>query len=596
MSNALEFALRYAKASWPVFPCKPGAKVPATPNGFKDATTDTGIIDAWWSEHPDCNIGIATGPQAGIWALDVDAADGLVSLQAEHGKLPQTLSQTTGSGGRHLLFRWEDAQPVGNRAKFWPGLDVRGEGGYIVAPPSVTEKGAYSWDNRSMPASAPSWLYRLLDRPRTTPTPLPSDGYDGLGDAWGRALLEDEILALASTPEGARHDTLKIAALKVFGAVKGRHLSAIYAEGTLRTAAQTCGLDAPETEALLSWGKAHAEERHPLDKPAAPKPLQVITDDRPPPPDAPSDEEPTPEPQERRRRWPIYSTDQLAAIRPPEWIVADHIPDGLCVLYGPSGSHKSFTALDWAMSVATGHTWLGNKVRSSPVVYVMAEGASGGNQRIDAWKADRTRKPDGLHVIPAAPNLLNPSHVEDLALDVDEQLAGLLVIDTMARCMVGGDENSAQDVGRFVAALDTIRARTNCGVLVVHHSGHDSTRPRGSTALFAAADAVVRCEVNKEGLIELSCHKQKDAGPFLPWRLQAKPVCTSLVLTTTKSRGTVVDPVAAVRQLLLTHQQLSLTDLRTAGISDSQIVQLESSAVIERDGTAYVRAGEGAPL
>ena len=161
----------------PVFPCN--GKTPATPHGCKDATTDPARIAEWWGGST-YNVAIATGN--GIVVLDVDADhergkfgdETLEALEQQYGKLPDTWTCLTGGGGVHYYFACADpALTVG--AGFAPGLDYRGAGGYVIAPPSIhPETGrAYEWEASSTPTSVPlaplpDWLHRLMrqDKPK----------------------------------------------------------------------------------------------------------------------------------------------------------------------------------------------------------------------------------------------------------------------------------------------------------------------------------------------------------------------------------------------------------------------------------------------
>lgn len=149
-SKNLEAALKYAENGWPVFPCNI-QKRPMTQHGFKDATCEAKQIKAWWTRDPEALIGCPTGERTGVWVLDVDLPEGpntLAALEAEHGPLPATLEQRTGSGGQHLFFKWIDGREVRNDVKkrLGPGLDVRGEGGYVILPPSGHLRGGtYEW-------------------------------------------------------------------------------------------------------------------------------------------------------------------------------------------------------------------------------------------------------------------------------------------------------------------------------------------------------------------------------------------------------------------------------------------------------------------
>jgi hypothetical protein len=162
-------ALGYAKRGLSVFPVVVRGKIPLTANGFKDASIDPAQIGAWWQKHPVANIGIPTGQTNDFWVLDVDGADGeasLRNLETQHGTLPETVEVITGGGGRHLYFQWLSGMDFSISAgKLGTGLDVRGNGGYIVAPPSVHETGRhYEWsvDGGNQILPAPAWLVDLV--------------------------------------------------------------------------------------------------------------------------------------------------------------------------------------------------------------------------------------------------------------------------------------------------------------------------------------------------------------------------------------------------------------------------------------------------
>jgi hypothetical protein len=154
-----------------VFPCEPGGKVPLTYSGFWDATTDARRIKAWWGRWPHANVGVPTGERSGLLVLDVDPRDrgpeSLTALERTNGPLPETAKARTGGGGVHVFFRCPAGKAVRNSAgRLGPGLDVRGEGGYVVVPPSRTQS-AYEWLDRPTPA-APTWLLECL---RGKPSP-----------------------------------------------------------------------------------------------------------------------------------------------------------------------------------------------------------------------------------------------------------------------------------------------------------------------------------------------------------------------------------------------------------------------------------------
>ena len=157
-------ALAYARRGMPVFPCEPLGKRPLTRDGFWDASVDAGVVGRWWSRWPAANIGVPTGKRSGLLVLDVDPRDGgaasLTELEGAFGPLPRTTRARTGGGGEHVFFRYpgEVGGEVRNSASWvGPGLDVRGEGGYVLVPPSRTQA-PYRWTERAPLAEAPSWL------------------------------------------------------------------------------------------------------------------------------------------------------------------------------------------------------------------------------------------------------------------------------------------------------------------------------------------------------------------------------------------------------------------------------------------------------
>lgn len=187
--NPLEnAALHYAIAGYPVFPlhnpifgsgsarcscrdwrtCDKVGKHPRTWHGVKDATTDLETIRQRWRKYPNANIGIATGEASGIFVLDVDPKSGgdysLEDLEDSYGEMPGTLRQRTGSNGEHRIFRYPDVRIRNSVSAIAPGLDIRSDGGFIVASPSVHASGnRYEWHGMNTPVEpAPDWLIALI--------------------------------------------------------------------------------------------------------------------------------------------------------------------------------------------------------------------------------------------------------------------------------------------------------------------------------------------------------------------------------------------------------------------------------------------------
>ena len=255
---------------------------------------------------------------------------------------------------------------------------------------------------------------------------------------------------------------------------------------------------------------------------------------------------PAPESADRSGPFPLLTADDLLRLPPPSWLIDGLLPaSGLSVLYGASGAGKSFLALDWSLCVATGLPWHGHRTEPRWVVYVAAEGRAGLGARYRAWSEARGR-PDARRVrfLAEAVNLRDGAQVERVRRTLASlpERPGLLVVDTMARTMVGGDENAARDVGEFVAAVDALRAADSA--LIVHHTGKNGAEERGSSALRAAADLMAK--VQRDGTsprLDLTCEKLKDAAGWPPVPLRLEPSAGSCVLSLTVQAAAAHDDV-----------------------------------------------------
>jgi len=193
-------AVTLAHKGLAVFPCWPQDKRPATANGLKDASKDLDVIRKSWRVQPQANIAIATGAVSGVFVIDIDGLDAEIELrrlEAKHGELPATVEVIT-ARGRHIYFQMPET-PVRNSAgKIAPGIDVRGDGGYVLAPPSVHPSGKrYEWsvDCASTFAPAPDWLLaKITDADGNSAAPKPPSEW--------RALIANGVT------EGSRNNTV----------------------------------------------------------------------------------------------------------------------------------------------------------------------------------------------------------------------------------------------------------------------------------------------------------------------------------------------------------------------------------------------------
>jgi hypothetical protein len=259
-------ALWYAqKMGWRVFPCLAGRKEPAIRAWQHNATNDPRQVRTWWSIRSEQNIGVACGPDSGLWVLDVDAGekDGEASLevlQRRFGRLPATLEQRTGGGGRQLFFTYPDGHDcpnsVGSRGGLGAGLDTRSRGGFVVAPPSIHPSGiAYRWVEGRGPhqvaaAALPTgWIKRVEKRqePRIEVPIRPTrTTAERGGELIGRCA--DRV---ARAGPGTRNDTLYKAAFRLACLARAGQLFWSDAETAMVSAGLAAGLDQKEIAATL---------------------------------------------------------------------------------------------------------------------------------------------------------------------------------------------------------------------------------------------------------------------------------------------------------------------------------------------------------
>ncbi len=265
MQTPLELAQHYVVQGWPVFPCRShaeehvdqatgeiitlGEKTPLTPNGFKGATRFPRIIERWWSDWPDAAVGLPTGEKTGFFALDIDNKPGgangfdwLSEMEAEHGPLPDTARVTSPNGGLHIYFKY--VVGTRNRGALGAGVDIRSEGGYVLAAGSTMANGrSYKWvtDTRDI-ADAPAWLLDLL-LPKSAPAHTQYSLSAATNNAYVDAAVDRELADLAGAPLGTRNNALNDAAFSIGTIVGAGALGEAEARALLQDVARGWGRD-----------------------------------------------------------------------------------------------------------------------------------------------------------------------------------------------------------------------------------------------------------------------------------------------------------------------------------------------------------------
>ena len=215
-------------------------------------------------------------------------------------------------------------------------------------------------------------------------------------------------------------------------------------------------------------------------------------------------------------RFRPLTLEEIADLPPPAWLIDGLVPeDGLVVLYGEPAVGKSFVALDWGLSVATGVPWLGCPVRQGEVVYIYAEGVRGLRRRAEAWMEEHQRhEAPYFRAVQVAVSIPDDEERREFvnAVRTVSKSPRLIIVDTLARNFGIGNESLAQDMNAFVRGCDDLRAVfPGATVLVVHHPGKDRKKgARGSLSLQGATDAVFALTRAGDART-LKNEKQKDA-------------------------------------------------------------------------------------
>lgn len=519
--------------------CHSAGKHPSIKEWQKRASKEREeIIKLFAGTTNDYNYGIATGPESGIFVLDIDGVTGeesLADLVNENGKLPETLTAKTGSGGRHIFFKYPNRKVHGRASKMGKNLDVRGEGGQVVGPGSNHKSGRkYEWVNPLEEISeAPKWLIDIVCEEHKAPPQklnIQESRRSGLNldreSEWDIETIKSMLDVI--DPDRNYDDWYQIGmALHSYNVpfdiwdswsqrgskyVQGETIvkwnsfrSSGVSIGTLYHHAKAAGWKPPERQreylqpVSLSRSVPTLVQNEQEEEEFDPSTGEII----------PKKEDTNIVQFERKERGIqyIFSRDIKPSLETNDFVQGMLGRGGMSVVYGESNCGKTFFMTDLSFHVALGQNWRGRRVDRGGVVYVALEGSYGLANRIYAFqKENMLLKADmPFAVVPSQIDFLNPKGNIDEFIEVIEEIkqqigdVKLVVIDTLARALMGGDENSGQDMGMLVYHADKIRAHTGAHVCFIHHSGKDSARgARGHSSLRAAVDTEIEIS-RKEG-------------------------------------------------------------------------------------------------
>lgn len=570
-SSVLDYALKMAELGFRVFPLRhPTAKEPKRPaikRWVSRATTDPAQIREWFTgDFKGHGYGIACGDgfivfdadckpdkKTGIVAPGLRSLDEMLMLSLEPFQLVDTPS-----GGRHAYARLPVETYVYNSqfnansrlSKEFPGIDVRGDGGYVVGPGSngyalvehlpresvaeldkdfleLVQAGTAPREYNQKPPACPlDQPHAVLRATQFLANRAPAISNAG-GDLWtiktanhcfDWGLSIDKLFDLMTAEGGWNERCIEQWDFdRLEYKITSAHKSRRHVVGCSDASVEFDALDI-DVGVRPPPKSAYADDEPEQLAAPAPAPAPAPT---PGPPAAETKtaapaEQPAPPAAEKSRLYSLTFDEaaDLATAKSVPYLLKDVFDQhSFAVLYGPSNSGKTFLALSWAYHIAAGLEWHGKKVTPGFVGYIAAEGGRGISKRIAALRKHYgTSCP--LNVIPCSVDLKNGDADVDLVVKLakaDALRAGhplrLIVVDTLSRALAGGDENSSTDMGAFVMNIDRLRQRSGATVLVVHHTGKNTANgARGWSGLRAAIDTEIEVTDDKK----IAFTKQRD--------------------------------------------------------------------------------------
>lgn len=542
MPSALESALDLARRGFRVFPLHPNAKTPVFKGWPTAATTDETTIRLWWSEDPKRNVGLATGQWSGegdVVVIDADCKGdrpGLVSLdlmEALEG-LPPSLRVRSPSGGVHHFTIMPSGTGItvsADKIPDYPGIDIRGQGGYVAAPGSVIDGVAYEIVEDRALAEAPAGIVTLARAAQGRQREVKEREAVAEVDTVEAILRASEWLRNGAPEalEGAGGDQTTFA---VAARLRDYGLSRSTAYELLSVHWNEAGKASPPwspDELRQKIDNAFAYGKNPAGVRLASAEFDVV-----------------PEAEPGGHRWEtgvkgkrnkLFAIDfetsaDMALAEDAEPLVAGLLDLGaMSVLYGASNSGKTFVGLDMGFHIAAALPWQGRSVASGLVVHLVLEGGRGIHTRLAALRKRYEAAIAGRRV----PFVIVPCPIDMRSSDADvkalvamiREIADaygvpvrLVIVDTLSRALAGGEENGSQDMGAFVAHADHLRSSLDCHAMIIHHSGKDAARgARGHSLLRAATDTEIEIVDNT-----IRATKQREMATTDAIRFELEPI------------------------------------------------------------------------
>ena len=514
-----------------VFPCSPGTKDPATPNGWKDASDDPAKIAEWLRVNPEFNWGVACGP-SGLFVFDIDPAglDWWAKLLERDAQVKQAVDAAfqvrTPKGGLHVYFKGEGPSTASRIAE---GIDTRGgivrdgriiSGGYVILPGSKTRAGPGRVDGNytELPGGAlnplPSYMSAIVpERKRTDTLGLAKnpDADQPRNIAWALDLLKNYVASGRVSIQGKGGNNLgfQVAASILDKAISpgtcfdlmwehwNPHCQPMWDDWELETIIRNAASYGEDTEGGVKGFQANVDAFASFE----------------------GQEFEPPAPEDRARDKIQFIHVYADNVQDPTWLIPQVLPaQGTGMLYGESGSYKSFLALDMSLCLAFGipGQWNAPPAKND-VLFLAGEGPiATARKRWPAWmewQSIEFRNDHRFLIKDRVPFFSDANAWEHIKTDLAELKAkpSLIVIDTLTRLLTGMDENSAKDASMITNFMEQLARYYECFVLAIHHTGKDQAKgARGSSVFQANFDVVLSTKL-KIGGTELRVRKQKDA-------------------------------------------------------------------------------------
>jgi len=452
MGELLSAALSYVKRGFSVIPIQAREKRPLIAwEEYQDRIATEEEIKTWWAKWPEANMGIVTGKISGLVVIDLDSEEAKNKLKEMLPGYDLMAVPRSRTGKGWQLFFKHPGTSIQNRAGIIPGLDVRGDGGYVVAPPSIHPNGkVYKWQvplTGELP-KLPVDLFKLISSPT--------------GNGSENVFRErfNTAQALAGVPEGQRDETLFRLACKL----RNADIPQSVAESLTLEAARNCQPPFPEREALEKIRNAYRRYEPSKGEDKA----------------APS------------RHFSLIDAKDLLSLEEPEteWLWEGILPaGGLSLLVAKPKVGKTTLAFNLALAVASGRDFLGRKTKQSLAVYLALE-----EKRSEIRKKLKALRetPEGLSFhFGSAPE----KAIQEVRTLIQETKAGFLVVDVLQKLCRVKDLNDYAQVTNTLEPLMATAREENCHILLTHHAGkadrQDGDDILGSTALLGGVDTSI---------------------------------------------------------------------------------------------------------